>query len=179
MKLIFPCEEYAQQAKEFIQEFHDHSSGINGVGGLDRFLRESTYTAWLAKVMKDTDAENLPEGRVPGYTYFYVREDDGKIIGMINIRLTLNDFLRREGGHIGYCIRPKERNKGYGTQMLGDALALLSFIGLDDIIITCDKSNTASACVIKNCGGALDEEFYSDTYGEVVQRYRIRLRNAT
>lgn len=174
MKFVFPCKEYEQKAIEFIQEFYDYSSDINGTGGLDGYLKEKTYSDWLLKVLADIDIANIPEGRVPAYTYFYVREEDDKIIGMINIRLALNDFLRKEGGHIGYSIRPAERKMGYGTKMLREALAICKTIGLGDIIVTCDKINIASARVIKNCGGLLEAEFYSETFNEVIQRYRIR-----
>jgi len=88
--------------------------------------------------------------------------------------LALNDFLRNEGGHIGYCIRPTERKQHYATNMLNEALAFCKNIGLINIIISCDKSNIASANVIKNCGGILDAEFYSDTFNEVIQRYMIQ-----
>lgn len=158
---------------DYIQEFQDYSSQINGSGGLDRYLKEHTYTEWVRKAVSDTDIANIPVGRVPAYTYFYVREDDGKIVGMINIRLALNDFLRKEGGHIGYSIRPTERRKGYATRMLKAALAFCRPIGLSEVIITCDKSNPASAGVIANCGGALEAEFFSETFGEVIQRYII------
>ncbi|HHV97890.1 MAG TPA: GNAT family N-acetyltransferase [Clostridiaceae bacterium] len=175
MRFVFPNKEYEQKAIEFIQEFRDYDSPINGTGGLDRFLENATYQDWLLKIEADRDIANIPEDRVPAYTYFYVREDDDKIIGIINIRLALNDFLRKEGGHIGYCIRPTERRKGYGTRMLKEALEFLKPIGLTNIIITCGKENLASAGVIKNCGGVLEAEFYSDVFNQVIQRYRIRL----
>lgn len=175
MKFVFPDKDYEQKAIEFIQEFREHNSSINGTGGLDRFLENATYSDWLLKLEEDRDFAKIHENRVPSYTYFYVREDDDKIIGMINIRLELNDFLRKEGGHIGYCIRPTERKKGYATRMLGEALEFLKLMGLTDVIITCGKENPASAGVIKNCGGVLEEEFYSDFFKEVIQRYRIRL----
>ena len=174
MKFVLPCKKHEKKATEFINEFYEYSSEINGTGALDVFLKDSTYSDWLAKVIKDLDVANIPEGRVPAYTYFYVREDDDKIVGMINIRLALNEFLRKEGGHIGYCIRPTERRKGYGTRMLREALAFCKTIGLCDIIISCDKDNSASAGVIKNCGGILEAEFQSETYDEVIQKYRIK-----
>jgi len=174
MRFVFPCSEYEQKAIEFIQEFYDHQSEINGTGGLDRYLIESTYSEWLVKVLNALDIANIPDGRVPAYTYFYVRDEDSKIIGMINIRLTLNDYLREEGGHIGYCIRPSERKKGYGTSMLRDTLSFCKKIGLCDILVTCDKINTASALVVKNCGGSLISEFYSDASKRYVQKYRIK-----
>ena len=174
MKFIFPCEKYQDKATDYIKEFYEYSSQINGSGGLDRYLREHTYSEWIQKVRSDTDIANIPNNRVPAYTYFYVREDDEKIIGMINTRLALNDFLREEGGHIGYSIRPTERRKGYATQMLKETLAFCRPIGLSQVIVSCDKSNLASASVITKCGGLLDAEFFSETFGEVIQRYIIR-----
>ncbi len=173
MKFVFPNKEYEQKAIEYIQEFHDYSSPINGTGALDSFVENATYQDWLLKLDTDRDIANPPENRVPAYTYFYVREGDDKIIGMINIRLALNDFLRKEGGHIGYSIRPTERRKGYGTRMLKEALEFLKPIGLTNVLITCDKDNLASAGIIKNCGGVLEEEFYSMTFNSVMQRYWI------
>ena len=132
MKFVFPCKEYENKAIDFIQEFYEHQSEINGTGGLDNYLKNSTYLKWLEKILKDLDIANIPEGRVPAYTYFYVRSEDDKIVGMINIRLALNDFLRNEGGHIGYCIRPLEREKGYGKRMLEEVLIFCKAIGMCD-----------------------------------------------
>lgn len=173
MKMVFPDIAYKTKAMEFINEFYTYGSGINGSGGLDRYLKESDYEGWLKKVMRDIDIANIPKERVPSLTYFYVRETDDKIIGMVNIRLALNEFLKKEGGHIGYCIRPTERGKHYATSMLNDALAVCRMVGIENVIITCDKCNLGSAGVIRNCGGALEEEFFSDAYGEVIQRYTI------
>ena len=174
MKFVFPNKDYKDNAIEFINEFHTYNSDINGSGALDTYLNESSYEKWIEKVITDIDIANIESGRVPSFSYFYVRETDNKIIGMINIRLALNDFLRNEGGHIGYCIRPTERRQHYATNMLNEALVFCKTIGLDNIIVSCDKSNIASANVIKNCGGKLDAEFYSDTFNEVIQRYIIQ-----
>ena len=173
MKFVFPNVQHEQKARAFIGEFHAHGSNINGGGNLDTCLKDSSYADWLDKLARDIDLANIAPDRVPGLTYFYVREDDDKIVGMINIRLTLNDFLRREGGHIGYCIRPTERSKGYATQMLLGSLAFCRVLGLHDFVLTCDKENAASARVIQKCGGVLQSEFYSEFFREIVQRYII------
>ena len=174
MRLVFPTFEYKDKAIQFINEFYEYDSEINGSGGLDRYLEESTYEEWLKKVLADIDIANVPQSRVPALTYFYIREEDDKILGMINMRLALNEFLKREGGHIGYCIRPTERRKHYATDMLNDALKVFDTLGIKEIILTCDKSNIASAGVIKNCNGELVAEFYSDTFKEEIQKYVIR-----
>ena len=173
MKLVFPSLLYKEKATEFIDEFLQYKSDINGAGALDSYLENSTYEEWLKKVYADIDIANIQKPRVPALTYFYVREDDDKIIGMINIRLALNDFLKKEGGHIGYCIRPTERQKHYATDMLNSALTVCDTLDIKEVILTCDKCNIASANVIKNCNGELSEEFYSETFKEEIQKYII------
>ena len=165
MRLVFPNLDDKEKAIDYIREFHEYGSEINGSGGLDRFLRESTYEVWLKKIRSDMDIANLPASKVPALTYFYVREADERIVGMINIRLALNDFLRTEGGHIGYSIRPTERRKHYATKMLSAALKVCDVIGI----------NPASAGVIRNCGGILKSESYSEAFDEILQMYAIKL----
>ena len=53
LKLVKPTIEYKSQAKEYIDEFYKYNSRINGVGGLDRFLKNSTYEEWLLKIEND------------------------------------------------------------------------------------------------------------------------------
>ncbi len=174
MKLVFPNLLYKEKAIEFINEFYEYNSDINGSAALDDCLEKSSYEEWIKKVHADIDIANVQKPRVPALTYFYVREEDDKIIGMINLRLALNDFLKTEGGHIGYCIRPNERGKHYATDMLKVALKVYDTLEINEVFITCDKSNIPSANVIKKCKGELEEEFYSETFNEVIQRYVVR-----
>ncbi len=172
-RMVFPCIEYKEKAIEYIKEFHEYGSEINGSGSLDRYLRESTYEKWLEKLHSQMDIANIPEDKIPALTYFFVRESDDRIVGMINIRLALTDFLRKEGGHIGYSVRPTERRKGYATALLSEGLKVCGKIGIHEVLVSCDKDNPASAGVIKKCGGTLKEEFYSETYDEMLQMYVI------
>lgn len=171
-KLIYPTKEYENRAFEYINEFLLYNSEINGTGGLDRF---DDYDEWLIKVESDLDIPNIPEERVPANTFFLIRTSDDKIIGMINIRHKLNEFLQNEGGHIGYSIRPRERKKGYGTLMLKLGLEKCQELDLNKVLITCDKSNIASAKVIQNNNGILENEIYSNTFSEIIQRYWVCL----
>ena len=174
MKLVFPSIEYKEKVIGLEKEFCEYHSDMNGSGALEWYLKESTYEEWLKKVITDIDIANIPHPRVPALTYFYVREEDDEIVGMINIRLALNDFLKKEGGHIGYCIRPTQRKKHYATDMLRDALKVCDTIGIKEVILSCDKSNIASANVIKNCDGQLEAEFYSETFKETIEKYIIK-----
>ena len=83
-----------KDAVEYIREFIAYESDINGSGGLPGYL--DCYGDWLKKL--EEDAQRQPdEKKVPARTFFLVRERDGRIVGMINIRLALNERLRKYG----------------------------------------------------------------------------------
>lgn len=136
-------------------------------------MENRTYSDWLSKLMRDIDIANIPKDKVPQFTYFYVPDDEEKIIGTIAIRLATNELLKKRCGHIGYCVRPTERRKGYATKMLSEAIEFCRKINLNNLIIICDKSNSASIGVVKKCGGVLIEEFFSDEFQEAEQMYCI------
>ena len=99
-----------QDALDYITERRQYNSQINESGSLHRYGDD--YEAWLKKLEFQKNCESTDQ-LVPAVTYFLIRESDHKIIGMINIRLKLSEALKRKGGHIGYGIRPTERQKGY------------------------------------------------------------------
>lgn len=167
--LITPIKEHKEEALKFIQEFIEHNSNINGVGGLDRFLDD--YEGWLIKLEKQADINTVETGKVPASTYFAIRETDSKIIGMINIRHDLNEYLLLHGGHIGYGVRPTERKKGYATEILRLGLLKLKDLGVDKALVTCDDDNIGSYTVIENNKGILENLVEEDN--KLIRRYWI------
>lgn len=116
--------------------------------------------------------DTVEEGLVPAATYFaWVA---GRLVGTIQLRYELNDYLLTRGGHIGYGVRPSERRKGYASAMLGQVLAIARELGIDRVLITCDEDNVASARTIMRCGGVLENE-HTDDEGKTVKRYWIDL----
>lgn len=111
-------------------------------------------------------------GFVPA-TLFFLVDNQERIYGAIQIRHELNENLLKIGGHIGYGIRPSERKKGYAGKMLKMALPYAKALGIEKLLITCDKDNLASAKTIINNGGILENEVLDD--GIVKQRYWITL----
>ncbi len=174
LKLLKPNKSFENQAKEYIQEFIDNESDINGTGGLDSFVDK--YDEWLIKLDNDLDINNIKPGRVPASTYFLIRELDGKLIGMMSIRHELNDYLLKFGGHIGYSIRPTERRKGYATKLLRLGLEKCIDLGINKVLLTCDKLNIASAKTIQKNNGVLENEIFNIDSNEVFQRYWISLK---
>ena len=148
-----------EDAIDYIREFLEYGSEINGAGGLHRFLDD--YEGWLKKL--DLDYIQVPdEERVPGRTYFLVRESDSRIVGMINIRLALNERLSHYGGHIGYSIRPTERGKGYNNINLYLGLKVCRKYGIERIFMDADLENPASWKTMEAFGGVRIREYYDD-----------------
>lgn len=143
-----------EEAIEYISEFINNDSQIHGSGGLDRYLQTKTYEEWLIHIKNMKNKEYaLACNFVPSTTYFLIRKDDNKIIGMIDLRHELNEYLAKIGGHIGYGIRPLERRKGYAKIQLYLCLIKAKELGLEKVMISCDKTNIASAKTIEALGG--------------------------
>lgn len=170
--LIEPSKELETAAMQYRNDYIEHAETyINGSCG---FIHYSNYDAWLQKVVsahnRDTSSIN-----VPATTYFTIRQADNKIVGTIQLRHELNDDLRKHGGHIGYGVRPSERNKGYGTKQLSLVLEKAKELHIPRIMISCDKTNLGSAKVAINNGGKLEWEGYDEEDG-YIQIYWIDLK---
>lgn len=171
LKQVKPTKEYEKQAIEYIKEFYEYNSEINGVGGLHRYLED--YDGWLKKLEDDRNRIQNEE-KVPAETYFLVREKDNKIVGMINIRLALNEKLKKYGGNIGYSIRPTERRKGYNKINLYLALLVCQQHGIKEVLLDCDKDNLGSSKTMQSLGGILVREYYDEENAKcIVQDYII------
>lgn len=170
--LEFPTLEREKDAVEYIEEFHKYGSQINGTGSLNRGYLD--YSKWIKKINDDLNEETVEEGKVPAHTFFVVRKEDNRIVGMVNIRHRIdNDYLLRHGGHIGDSVRPTERCKRYATQAIHLALEKCQELGIKKALVTCDKENVGSAKSIKNNWGVLENEVLEEDEKTILQRYWI------
>jgi len=170
--LITPSIAHETAVLDYKQEHLDNGEPLLHGGSLLDTM--DTYDGWLDHLKTNSNEKTVKPGWVTSSTFLGVRESDGRIVGLIDIRHTLNDFLRNYGGHIGYGVRPSERRKGYATQMLRLALDYCRTLGLDRVMLACDKNNPASRLTIEKCGGILEREF-QHTDGMTVQIFWITL----
>lgn len=171
-----PGIERKNEALAFIREFLAYGSDINGAGGLRRYLDD--YEGWLEKLKEDCLREP-GEDKVPARTFFLVRADDGRIVGMANIRLALNERLRHYGGHIGYSIRPTERGKGYNKINLYLALKVCARHGIDSVFLDADLDNPASWRTMEALGGKRIRTYFDDQNAHAtVVDYCINVKKA-
>lgn len=156
IKLVSPAWEHKSAAERFKKEFFNCGERIiNGSALLDKL----EYGEWLEKIKENSSPETVSADWVVADTFFAVRESDGEIVGIIDIRHNLDlDFLAQYGGHIGYAVRPAERRKGYAAEMLRQALDHARGLGLSKVMLGCYSDNTASKRTIEKCGGVFTEE---------------------
>lgn len=137
------------------QEFLDYGHrNVNGSCGLHFFPDFASWFEVADAIVKD----RLSRDGVHASTFFSIRQEDGKIIGSIQLRHSLSPALKEHGGHIGYAIRPSERGKGYGRWQLLLVLEKARNMGIRQVMISCDSSNEASKRTILSCGGILTRQ---------------------
>jgi predicted acetyltransferase len=166
IKLVRLSKQYQPQLEEMLEEwiaFHDSNHSPYAIFKNDYH----DFDNYLAKL----DVKDTRGGLAPDSTFFALDMDRNIFVGAINIRHCLNEKLLKTGGHIGDGVRPSERRKGVATEMIRLGLIECKKLGIDRVLITCDKSNVGSMKSIVRNGGVLENEVEED--GEIVQRYWI------
>lgn len=178
LRLAAPDGKFAAAFLEMAEEFQ-----ASGELYYDRSLPllRTNFSAFLERLREASRGENLPQGYVPEDEFWLLEPSSGRMLGSIRLRHWLTPALEERGGHIGYAIRPGERRKGYGSQILAMLLAWLrdpgwqASRGLDlrRVLLTCDTHNAASARIIEANGGVLENRVRVEN--ELVSRYWIDL----
>lgn len=169
-----PTAEDRDAVWDFRQELLDAGESFDGCSALNR---QPTYEDWLSLIRRFPDPESCPVGKVPSHTYLGVRESDGCIVGIIDLRHHIDHpILGLWGGHIGYSVRPSQRRKGYAKQMLRLNLENARKLGLTRVMITCNANNIASEKTICSCGGQYEKTVTVE--GRQIKRYWIELEES-
>lgn len=166
--LVKPSIEYQDEYLDFYEEWK--SSGESIVPWV--VSRDpSDFEGMIQFLLENENREHIPENWVPSSTYWLV-SDDKRVIGAVNIRHDLTEKLFNCGGHIGYGIRPTERQKGYATKLLAMALEKTQGLGIKKVLVVCDEGNIASEKTILNNGG-IPDTIFTEEDGNVVKRFWI------
>ena len=144
---------------EYIRELYKFGSIINGVGRLQDYVTEDNenFDDWFKKIKKEENEEFHKT------CFLFIRENDDKLIGMLNIRIC-EDLKDYPYGHIGYSIRPLERNKGYGKIQFFLALEELKKNNIKTCQMNCESCNDASRKVILSLGGVFEKNIDCEEY---------------
>ncbi len=168
LKLVKLTYEYKNQLEDMLSEWIDYNNQNKDANHSPYAIFKNDYKDF-DYYLENLDVKVENDQHVPTSTYFCLDEDRNIFVGAVNIRHKLNHGLIEDGGHIGDGVRPSERRKGIATKMISLALEKCKDLGLNRVMITCDKENIASKKSITNNGGIYESTFGSD------DRYWIEL----
>lgn len=174
LKLIKASQEYKAQIVSMLEEWTEFNRSHETNQSPWAIFRADYHD--FESYLNSLDIHFPADGFVPDSTFFCLDEERNVMVGAVNIRHELNDYLLAYGGHIGDGIRPSERRKGYATRMIGLALEECRKLNIKKVLIVCNQDNIGSARSILNHGGILENEVCLN--GEVLQRYWIDLESA-
>ncbi len=169
LQLILPKPEHAQQIMAYKADFLANGDSMDGTSNLSG---HDTFDSWYTANCKLHSIETCPKELVTSHTYLAFDETE-KLVGFIDFRHELNEYLAKFGGHIGYSVLPSERKKGYATQMLELCLEKCKERSLEKVLVTCDDKNIASAKTIEKNGGILENKLPEGE--KLTRRYWITL----
>lgn len=124
----------------------DENGFINDAHGISA----EEFPAWLQKQHDISGGIGLADWMVPQTTYWFLL--DGQMVGFGKFRHRLTDALRKTGGNIGYCIFPEFRGRRYARAFLQLMIDEMRRQGIEEILFTVHRDNTASIRAAENCG---------------------------
>jgi predicted acetyltransferase len=129
--------------------------------------------AYLDYVRRFAEGTSLPPDRVQGFEYWLL--DGKRILGNCRIRRELIPKIELDGGHVSYDVRPSERGRGYGKELLRLALVECRALGLTSVLLTTALDNERSIRVIRANGGSELDRPVSPFAGHRQIRWQISL----
>ena len=167
LRLCRVTPENSSDLAEYAREFADAGESAFVLPGDDP-------NAFLARVAMFEAGEDLPADRVRMSWFWLLRGD--RIVASSRIRHELIPVLLLDGGNIGYEVRPSERRRGVGRELLRLTLEEARRIGLRRVLLTTETTNIGSIGVILANGGAFADTSVSPNTGRTMNRYWIALQ---
>lgn len=173
LKLVKASTKYKKEIIEMLREWIDFNNYYPNENKSPASIFKNDYHDF-DNYIKNLDIVKEYDGKVPSSTFFLYDEENKIMLGAINIRHYLNDFLLQYGGHIGDGIRPSKRNKGLGTKLVCLGLEKCHELKIEKVLMVCQKENIASMKTIVKNGGILENEVIHDD--KIMKRFWINLK---
>ena len=141
---------------------------------LHNYKEGMAFGRYLEVLAEQARGENLPPDHVPSTFLFAFAAT--RIVGRASIRHSLNPFLERVGGHIGYVVVPEFRRRGCATAILRLSLQIArDKLRMKRVLVTCDDDNIGSIKTIEKAGGILENIVAGTDVEKPKRRYWIEV----
>ena len=170
LRLVRPSFEFEAEYTAMVREFL--STKESWFNNFELALED--FPAFVQELQDEAQGIGLPPDVVPQQTYWLANEAQ-TLLGEIRLRPHLTPPFEQHNGHIGYNIRPSQRNKGFATCQLALVLDEARQLGLTRVMLTIDGDNLASVRVIEKNGGKLDWQRIEPETGELLSCYWVEL----
>jgi len=166
LQLVRPSPEWKDAFLAMAREF--------AADGDSRYVTSGAgFAGYLAHAARFEAGRDLPPDRVRMSEWWMT---DGEcLLGGTRLRHRLIPVLERDGGNIGYDVRPSARGRGLGHHVLSLALEQARAHGMTRVLLTCERTNLASIRVIEGAGGFRSGQAISPVTGAEMLRYWIDL----
>jgi predicted acetyltransferase len=158
LRLCRVTRENSSDLGEYVREFADAGESYVVLPG-------NGPESLLASVERFETGKDLPEDRVR-MTWFWLLEGK-RIVASSRLRHELIPVLLLDGGNIGYEVRPSERRRGVGRELLRLTLSEARRIGLRRALLTTETTNLGSIGVILANGGVFEDKRARRVWGRV------------
>lgn len=163
---------YFEQYHEMYKEWQTESEHINPWFFKTKCETLEDFAAFI-QMLDHYENANVDEQYASQTSYFVV-DDNDRLIGGASLRHYLTVDGYNYGGHIGYGVRPSERRKGYGTEILKLALMQAKKLKIHKVLLTALETNISSNKVIQKCGGIFENKV-KDSDNSIINRYWISI----
>lgn len=147
LKLILPEEKYWTSFQKALEDYKKFPTPYDTTG-IKTGLNFTNFADYKLSCENNRLGIGLKEGRVKS-TRLWLIEDE-KFVGVFDLRHSLTENLKKEGGNVAYYIAPSSRGRGLAQEGLKLCCKYaLEVLGLDEILVTCNALNIASYKTMK------------------------------
>ena len=168
LKLVLPEEKYWLSFQDGVEEMKKFPTPYDTLG-IKSGLEYSNFVDYKVSCENNRLGVGLKEGYVASTRLWLI--DDDKFVGVFDVRHSLTENLKKEGGNVAYYVIPSMRKRGLASQGLKLCCRYAyDILGLDEVLVTCNALNIASYKTMKKVmlefGGKEDEPAMLDTKQE-------------
>ncbi len=168
VKLVEPSILYKESFLEFVEDVKN-----TGYESYTLYTKaEENFEEFVTNLTNSSKGINIQEGWVPCSSYWLVA-DSCEVVGVIRVRHRVDSDFLQMIGHIGYEIKSSHRKLGYGSKLLELGLTKAQKLGLEKVLINCNKDNIGSKRIIEKSNGKYIKSFVNAESGENMLQYEV------